>query len=513
MPPQTLYLNASFITLDPHQPRAHALLAEGGRICAVGDEATVRAAANGAESVDLRGATVLPGLIDSHVHAAWTGIAEMALSLLDAADLGDVLECVRAAVAQTPPGEMLLAMGLEWRFLPERRWPTLDELDRVAPHHPLVFLHRTGHEIAVNRAALAQLRAAGALPDNTPGIARDEAGEATGVLTDRANARAGDFFLMHYGRERGWARVLHAAAAKGVRFGLTTLHALDPLEVIEALLPIQHTLPMRFVAYTEDTDIERVHGLGLPRVGGCRAWWVDGDFDPHTAALLEPYDDCPTCRGTLFFDHETLDRLVLQAHTLGMQCSMHAIGDRAIGQALTAYSRALATHPRPDHRHRIEHFDLPAPHQIAWAKELRVVLAVQPPFNHVWGHEDYLPLVGPERTARIDAFRHWHEAGLLMGNGSDSTVTPLDPRIAIHALLNHTQPTQRLDLTTALRMSTLHNAHLAFEEQDKGSLQVGKLADLTVLAADPYEVPPAELKDIPIRATIVGGAVAWSDGL
>lgn len=510
---QQLFLNASFITLDPSRPRATALLAENGRIRALGDEREVRAFASGAEVVDLRGGTVLPGLIDSHVHAGWTGMAEMAVDLQEVQSLQELFDALRARAAHIRPNALIVAMNFEWRFIRERRWPTWEELDAVTTEHPVVFLHRTGHEILANHNAMAQIRAAGALPDETPGLQRDEHGEPTGLLTDRANAIAGDFFLSRYGQELGWQRVARAATEKAARFGLTTMHCLDPLEFVEAVLPLQTSLPIRTVLYTEETDIEKVHALGLPRVGGCRAWWLDGDFDPHTAALLDPYDDCPHCRGTLFFEQERLDALVLQAHALGMQCAMHAIGDAAIEQALTTYERALAAVPRADHRHRVEHFELPAPDQIARARDLGVVLAVQPPFNHFWGHEDYLPLVGEERTARIDAFRQWHDAGLLMGSGSDSTVTPLDPRIAIHALLNHSRPAQRLDLTTALRMSTLNNAFLAFEERDKGTLEVGKLVDLTVLAADPYAVDPTGLKDIPIRATIVGGDIVWSEEL
>lgn len=511
--PRTLFLNSSFITLDPQQPRATALLAEDGRIRTIGAERDLRALAPGAATVDLRGGTVLPGLIDSHIHAGWTGMAEMAVHLFDVQALDALFAALRERAAHTPPGSLIVAMNFEWRFVAERRWPTQPELDAVTTSHPIVFLHRTGHEILANHVALAEIGAAGALPDETPGIERDEQGHPTGLLTDRANALAGDFFLSRYGRELGWERVARAATEKAARFGLTTVHCLDPLEFVEAVLPLQPSLPVRTILYTEETDIARVHALGLPRVGGCRAWWLDGDFDPHTAALLEDYDDCPHCRGTLFFEQEHLDALVLQAHTLGMQCAMHAIGDAAIEQALTTYERALVAVPHADHRHRIEHFELPAPNQIRRAAELGVVLAVQPPFNHFWGHEDYLPLVGAERTTRIDAYRQWHDAGLMLGSGSDSTVTPLDPRIAIHALLNHSRPEQRLDLTTALRMSTINNAFLAFEERDKGTLEVGKLADLTVLAADPYTVDPAELKDIPIRATIVGGEVVWSEGL
>ena len=232
--------------------------------------------------------------MDSHVHAGWTGLAEMALDLFAVRDVGEVAAALRERAASTPPGQSIVGMRLEWRFLRERRWPTLAEVEAAAPDHPVAFLHLTGHEMLLNRAALRQIRAAGQLPDETPGIARDEAGEPTGLLTDRANSLAGEFFLLRYGREVGWGRVLAAAAARAVQVGLTTLHCLDPLEVIEVLLPLQAALPVRTVAYTEDTDIARVHALGLPRVGGCRAWWVDGDFDPHTAALLEPYDDCPT---------------------------------------------------------------------------------------------------------------------------------------------------------------------------------------------------------------------------
>jgi predicted amidohydrolase YtcJ len=244
-------------------------------------------------------------------------------------------------------------------------------------------------------------------------------------------------------------------------------------------------------------------------VGGCIL--LDGDFGPHTAALLEPYADQPDTRGTLYHSQEEIDAFVETAHRAGLQIAMHAVGDRASEQALNAYERALTSWPRTDHRHRIEHFEIYNETLVQRARRLDIHLAIQPPFNvYFGGHTRLIPILGQERAQRSDPVRSLIEAGLHVGGGSDSTVTPLQPLYGVYCAVSHSNPAERLDIERALQLYTLDNAALAFEEADKGSIEVGKLGDLVVLADDPRTVAPEAIADIPVEMTVVGGKVVYS---
>jgi hypothetical protein len=188
------------------------------------------------------------------------------------------------------------------------------------------------------------------------------------------------------------------------------------------------------------------------------------------------------------------------------------VGDAAIEQALNAYEAALNAHPHTDHRHRIEHCDLIRKDQIQRARRLGLALAIQPPFNHYWSHTEYIPTLGEERASRADPFRSMMDAGLLLAGGSDSTVKPLGPLIGVHAAVNHSNPTERLSVQEGLELYTINAAHIAFQEADRGSLEIGKLGDFAVLAEDPFEVDPGQIKDIPVEMTVIGGDVVYKGG-
>jgi predicted amidohydrolase YtcJ len=276
---------------------------------------------------------------------------------------------------------------------------------------------------------------------------------------------------------------------------------------ITDLLMAMPRMRLRLVLYYQTMDVDMVVRLGLPRIGGCIL--LDGDVGPRTAALSEPYADDPACYGTLYYTQEEVNAFVLKAHKAGLQVAMHAVGDGAVEQALDAYGAALAAHPRDDHRHRIEHCEIIRDEQIERARRLGVALGIQPPFNHYWPHTTYYSSLGEERAWKADPVRSLVRPGLLIAGGSDSTVTPLGPLIGVHAAVNHSNPAERVGVREALALYTINAARIGFEEQDKGSLEVGKLGDIVVLSEDPSEVEPGKIKDIPIEMTIVGGQVAF----
>jgi hypothetical protein len=512
MPREDLTIrNANVITMNPQQPRAEVVIVRDGRIDAVGNWQELKSLAEGTPVLDLGGSTVVPGLIDTHAHFLWTALSLAALDVSEASDHATLQAIVRQAVADVAPGEPVLGMGFtEYALDTERFSPIVDALDAMAPENPVCLIGVTGHASAVNTRGLELL----AFPEGTPGIMQGASGRPNGLLGDRANNEAFARFGKRFGTDARAAEMVDAAVARAHAVGITTLHALEggsggDNQSAEDFLARIPDLPLRFVFYYQTTDVERVLQLDLPRIGGCIL--LDGDVGPRTAALSEPYIDDPNCYGTLYYTQEEINAFVLEAHRAGLQAAMHAVGDAAVEQALNAYEAALEVHPRDDHRHRIEHCEVIREGQIERARRLEVALAIQPPFNHYWDHTTYYASIGEDRASRVDPVGSLMRPGLLVAGGSDSTVTPLGPLIGVHAAVNHSLPAERVSVQQALELYTTSAARIAFEEGDKGSLEVGKLGDLVVLGADPFEVDPGQIKEIPVEMTVIGGEIVFGE--
>jgi predicted amidohydrolase YtcJ len=416
---------------------------------------------------------------------------------------------VEPAVAETAPGELIFGMGFtEYALDTEAHSSIIRVLDAVAPEHPVYLMGVTGHTSAANSAALGML----ALPDDVPGVMRDAEGLPNGLLADQAHALAWESFDARYGGREKAEEMVARAVERALSVGLTTVHALEggttgEDAAVSEFLEAMPGFPLRFVLYYQTMDVEKVMALGLPRIGGCIL--LDGDVGPRTAALSQPYVDDPDCYGTLYHTQAEIDAFVLEAHRAGLQVAMHAVGDAAVEQALDAYEAALTAYPREDHRHRIEHCEIIREEQIQRAQRLGVALAIQPPFNHYWPHTEYYPSLGKERAMEADPVRMLMRPGLLVAGGSDSTVTPLGPLIGVHAAVNHSNPAERVSVQEGLELYTINAARIAFEEREKGSVEVGKLGDLVVLAQDPFKTDPSCIKDVLVEMTVIGGQAVY----
>ncbi|MGH2621934.1 MAG: amidohydrolase, partial [Anaerolineales bacterium] len=451
------------ITLDPEFPAADTLIIQQDRIAQVGDSRALRRELDAAgEVIDLKGRTCLPGFIDAHVHFIMTGMAHFLVDLTAARTLLEALARLTQAAAAAAPGEWLIAHGLAAGLLEgaDRRMPDRRELDGVAADRPIFVGERTGHASAANSPAFEIL----AVPESTKGITRDSNGEPTGVFVAEANRLASDRADQLFAEQIGYDRIVAAASQEAVEAGLTTVHALDgalPAEDpgVLAMLRRDPAAAPRILIYYQTRRVEAALNLGLPRIGGCSACALDGAFTPRTARLLEPYSEMSDSRGSLYFEDGELLDFFQGAHAAGLQICVHCVGDGAVEQALTAFESVLGALPRRDHRHRIEHAELITPAQILRAKRLELAFSIQPAFNHFWRHDQfYPPVIGEERAARVDPIRTLLDATLLVGAGSDSSVTPLRPLLGVHSAVNHSNPAERVDPLIALRLFTLNNA-------------------------------------------------------
>lgn len=428
----------------------------------------------------------LPGLVDSHVHLAATGLDLLALSARDFSNIPDLLEAINQ-LDKSQEG-LVRVWGYDQDRFQERRYPTLQELDRACPKNLLWINHIESHGTLVNSNSLA---------------AMGQYGEGS-LLTGEDNSRARQFFLsMISPQERQEA--LEAAARLAIRKGVTCLHAMEGGRLfhnadLEALLAID--LPLDLVVYPQVLDVDWAAKRGFGQIGGCLP--LDGSSGVYTAAVSQPYHGRNDC-GILYFNREEIRSFAKRAAELDMQIALHACGDRAIDLALDAI--AWAREAGSSLAHRVEHFELPRREQADRARELGAVLSMQPAFDWFWGgpQGDYAYTLGPERWQTANPLAWAVEAGVVVAGGSDSGVTPLDPLLGIHAAVHHKSPSQRVTLTEALKMFTEYGALAG--RQRAGIIQPGFRANITVLAEDPFLHP--SLKDIAVAATIRGGQVVF----
>jgi hypothetical protein len=492
-----LLTNARIHTLDAERPLAHSVLVRDGRIAALDDAVPHYI---DAPSFDLGGRTVVPGFIDSHVHFVWTGVRHFALDLHGVASVADVQTLVREHMQQREPGHLILGQRLRVDDFVHGA-PTTADLDAVAPNHAVLLQGDTGHLTIANTRAQQQF-----------GLGPHLSGwHANGQLLGAAHTAVAWRAPTLFAEQIGWREVFGAAAHEAARLGITTIHALEgdnaPDDVgVRALLDLAPSLPVHIVLYWQTMHVDAVRALGLPRIGGCI--WVDGDMGPHTAALKQPYADQPCSCGQLYIEDERLQRFVYEANAADLQIALHAVGDAAVEQVLRAYRYALQEHPRTDHRLRVEHFEIYDDDLLHDAKELDVSVAIQPAFDGYFGGiSENARYLGPTRAQRADAIATFDRHSIPIGGGSDSTVTPLGPLYGMHCAVNHSNPAERVGAERALRLWTIDNARLAFEEHEKGTIARGNLADLAVLDADPLAVEPHTLKNIGVAMTVKSGQI------
>ena len=526
----TLLTNATVISLDPATPAANAVGVRGDRIAWVGDQRDARDNFSGPyDEVDLGGATIVPGFIDAHHHLMTLGfwMSQIDCRFPAVRSIEDIVRAVGRRSTQLPAGEWILGRGYDDNKLAERRHLTRWDLDAVSPAHPVMIRNISGHMSVVNSAALAL---AGIGPDSVSPfgghIARNEAGEPTGLLQEKAQELLNVPFLPD--DKVRLREYLDVAGRAYLAAGVTSGHEagiFGPAEFAvlqdawaEDALALRTYMMIRtpFLDALERVGFHSGFGDDRLRVGSIKVI-SDGSLIGRTAAVCHPYEDAREADdlGLAMFTQEELDDIVWRSHRAGWQVAIHAIGDRAIDMCLDAYEAALRRLPRADHRHRIEHCGIMRKDIITRMARLGVIPVGQPPFIAEFG-DGFLEHLGTERCQLTYPLKSLLRAGLPACGSSDSPVSSYQPLIGIQAAVTERTvsgasfaPAEALTVEEALGLYTRNSAYAAFDEHKKGSITVGKYADLAILGRDPRVEPAETISEIPVQATIRGGEFVY----
>jgi hypothetical protein len=513
-----LLTNANVITMDPARPTARRIGVWRGRIFAL-DEALPAE-----RVVDLQGATVLPGLIDAHVHLAWTGFERINPSIAACATPDEALAIIGAAAADRAPGDWVDVVGYDQRTL--GRHLTAAELDAVSLRRKVHVVHQSGHACVVNSSVLDLLPAEvphqdGLLAESGMAAVRNlrrpySVGELAGAIE-----RAGRTCL---------SEGITAASEAGIAGGMVG-HSAAEVAAYQLLddtgrLPIRVQLMVAadvlhpLAAHPSDgiprgVDLGLRTGFGGDRLAvGALKVFTDGGMMARTAALTRDYEGLDH-NGQLFADPDVIRGHILDGHLAGWQLAIHAIGDRAVDVALDALEQAQRARPRPDARHRIEHAGLVRPDQLKRFAGTGAIAVIQP--NFLWYNgDDYFSIMGDDRAAWLYRGRAFLDHEITLVGSSDRPVTPGAPLRAIQFMVSRSASTGRvigpdegITVQEALRAYTVDAAHALRWDHALGSVTPGKHADLTILADDPHRVDPSRIAEIDVVATVVAGNVAY----
>ncbi len=526
-----LLLNAHLITMDPAKPETQAVAVQGDRILWVGSDAEARRRfSNASTTVDLHGATILPGLIDAHVHLVSLGQSLLRLNLKDARDEAEAVARVKQRIASAAPNEWILGWGWD-----EGKWashyPTNKSLNEVSPDNPVFLVGLHGFAAWANQRAL---QLAGVTkdtkdPENGKILRHEKTGEPNGILLNRAQALV-EQHIPPMTLEQT-KRAVEVAARECVRNGLTSVHdaRVSPL-MLEAFRELiqEDRLPLRVYAILDGADHALVkewlargpemdpnHRLTIRSF----KLFADGALGSRGAALLQPYSDSPQSKGVVTTPKTEIYDLTCRSLEKGFQVCTHAIGDAANRMTLNAYGRALSEFPQVrDPRLRIEHAQVLSPADIPRFAQLHVIPSMQPTHatsDMPWAEKR----VGAVRIKGAYAWRSLLATGVHLPLSSDFPGETLNPFYGIYAALTRQDPNgnptggwypeQRLTLKEALRGYTSEAAYAEFEEMTKGSIEPAKLADFTVVSQDINRLAPKEVLSIQVLKTFVGGKLVY----
>ncbi|PLW82687.1 amidohydrolase [Kineobactrum sediminis] len=538
-PEHQVFINGEVITMDASNRVVQALSVRNDRIEAVGSTADIMAlVTSSTDIVDLHGGTLLPGFIDAHGHFPGSGLNTVAVDL-NSPPIGNVgtmaqlLAALAERAAITPAGDWVSGFGYDDTALAESRHPTREELDSVSDEHPVAVLHISGHMAVANSRALAEVGIDETTPNPEGGVIvrSNDTGELTGLLEETARLPVVEKML-----DLGVVdlfRMIGSAVREYAAHGVTTAQAggAGP-EMVRGFVLANRlgTIPLRLMVFPLEADFRELVLAGdyepeeyerdRLQMGAVKII-ADGSIQGYTGYLTRPYHQPfhgdAEYRGYPAVLRERLFEQVLRLHSAGFQLAVHGNGDAAIDDILDAFAAAQAAYPVSDPRFILIHSQMARKDQIERMRELGVTPSFFAAHTWYWGDRHHDIFLGPERAATISPAAWAEAAGLRFSSHMDTPVTPMRPLQAAWSLVQRETyagrvlgPEQRVDAMTALRAVTIDAAWQIFQEDNRGSLEPGKYADLVVLSGSPLAEPSA-MRDLRVKQTYVGGALIFTD--
>ena len=524
--PDYVVINARVFTSDDDQPNAEAFAVRDDRFVAVGSTNDIRnMVGSRTEIIDAEGMTITPGFIDAHSHPSGAGVKELVQVNADLRSVTEITSALRERADSTPEGQWVRAFKYDDTKLAEGRPINRFDIDEVIPNNPVVIGHRGGHTSVYNTTALAMAGVTAETPDPPGGrFYRDSNGVLTGLVqgparnvfsglipsdSTREQRRDGVKLISELMTAAGLTSVHQTSAGRNDMIAYQDARAEGGLRFRMYLFP-------RGQLFDDLVNSGVRTGMGdeVFRIGAVK-YTADGSASERTMRMSEPYEGRPDDFGLLYMTEQEIHEEVERAHRNDFQVAVHANGDVTIAMVLDAFERAQQLWPREDTRHRIEHCSLVNPDLLGRIRDLGVVPA--PFYTYVHYHGNKWVEYGEERMRWMFAHRSFLDYNIPVAPASDYTPGPYEPMMAIQSMVTRKDfdgrvwgPNQRISVDEALRICTMNGAYASFEENIKGSITAGKLADFVILADDPHDVDPDQIKHIEIVRTVVGGATMYA---
>lgn len=532
MKADTIIYNGPVITVDPINTIASAVAIGGNRIIYVGDvDTTLEFKQKNTKLIDLKGRSLVPGFIDSHLHMAIFGANSMAIDCRSpgVSSIEDIKNLVKEAVANTPKGQWIRGWGYDHSKLIEKRHPNRWDLDEVAPDNPVILTRVCAHISAHNSKSIEL----GGIDDNTPdpqgGVMDRKDGLLTGVMRENAHMK------MLESSQPGYEELLKALGIANdilISQGITSVHdsggygraqmramqdaiACGQLKIRMYAMIFSFIENLKFIDDYLKIGMHTAFGDERFKLGPIKLM-IDGSSSGPTAATLEPYKSNPKDCGLMTMTQEEIDAVIIEAHKSGWQVTSHAVGDRAVTMIINSIEKALQKYPSEKARHRIEHCAMINNELLDRIKSLNIVPISNPIFLYEFG-DGYLVNYGEERAYRMFANKSYVNKGIIAAGSSDSPITFSNPILNMHLAVNRTtqsgnliNESERVTILEALKMFTYNGAYASFEEDVKGTIEVGKLADLVVLSDSLLDTPNDKVRDLNVDLTMIDGEIVYS---
>jgi predicted amidohydrolase YtcJ len=509
--------NAKIFTVSEENPYVQAIAVKDGKILALGSNQDIAPYTGTTTKVlDVEGKLVIPGFIDAHCHFGSGGHSLSMLDLGNALSVVYIQEQIAARIKELPEGAPVFGFASfpNPGLFKGLGWPTKEILDEVSPNNPVVMRRRGGHAVWVNNAALkkSNISKDSEVPEGGEIVLDPETGEPTGILKEAAQS------LLKVWDQPKPKEDIERALEHAAKLGLTSIHTGSYLQQIEIFKQLRDEgkLTLRVYAWLSLDDIDdyiqkgikQGQGDHMVKVGFLKAF-IDGTIGVRSALMFEPFAEEPGNTGLAQYEEQEFYALVEKAHANGYQVGVHAIGDKGVHWVLNAIERAQQKHGKKGLRHRVEHNTVTTFDDTKRYGRLGVVASMQP---NITGNEMYRRMrLGVERARRVDMWRTLLNNGAVLAWGTDWPVSPLNPMFNLYQLVTRYYKEERLTMAEAIKYYTYGPAYASFEEDIKGTLEVGKLADMVVLSQDLFTILPREITKTEVLYTILGGKIVYEN--